>query len=550
MKKDPPYICIVKGFQLVTSEDWYVKNQETLTRICHFFHCIITHHIRKGAGLSSFRLNQCFIVKDEFMKTFIPENLDVDVIIKENPPQIKRFHKDKLISIISLIHEKYETLSKIRKGMEYAPIRSTIFQNNIAHDYTKYLDYLEKVGIIERDRCYQAGKYSMGYRLNETYRETKIKANPDEVTYFPIIKKMRQKSGKKSTTIYPFMDKWFNHNLQIDLDKALKLAEMNYEYELEHPRYEETHSGFKMKNSISSYNSTVMNIHKLAERQFNLSVDPTVFRYHSNLTNLKEDIRTCITYNNQPLVEIDIKNSQPYFSTALFQTENYSQNTEKQKIILYKSENITFQIQSTTNITTKPTLPIPIHNYPSNHPLFLSPMLEKFLKKADREDIRVYVDLIGKGKLYERINEIINDELGINYDKKQLKKSVIFPVFFSSNHVIGQGRGYAKFKKIFRKYFPNVYEAFKIIKRNDKTALACLLQRMESYMVIEVICRRIARERPDLPLFTIHDSIVTTQGNEQYVKSVMEEELERFVDIRSMLKINRWAPEEVRRIAA
>ena len=178
-------------------------------------------------------------------------------------------------------------------------------------------------------------------------------------------------------------------------------------------------------------------------------------------------------------------------------------------------------------------------------------MLEKFLKKTEGEDINEYIKLIRKGKLYERINKIINDVWSINYDKKQLKKSVIFPVFFSSNYVIGQGKGYARFKKIFRQYFPDVYEAFKIIKKNQYTELACILQRMESYMVLEVICKRIAREKPNLPIFTIHDSIVTTEGNEEYVRAVMEKELERFVGIKPMLKMNRWIPqEEIHRIAA
>ena len=78
------------------------------------------------------------------------------------------------------------------------------------------------------------------------------------------------------------------------------------------------------------------------------------------------------------------------------------------------------------------------------------------------------------------------------------------------------------------------------LKKKDRKGLACLLQRMESFMVIEVICRRIAREKPKLPIFTIHDSIVTTKGNEGYVRNVMEEELEQFVGIKPHLKTKEW----------
>jgi len=58
--------------------------------------------------------------------------------------------------------------------------------------------------------------------------------------------------------------------------------------------------------------------------------------------------------------------------------------------------------------------------------------------------------------------------------------------------------------------------------------------------VINVICRRIGKERPDLPLFTIHDCVVTTFGNEAYVKSVMEEELFDFVGSKPMIKVELW----------
>jgi len=67
--------------------------------------------------------------------------------------------------------------------------------------------------------------------------------------------------------------------------------------------------------------------------------------------------------------------------------------------------------------------------------------------------------------------------------------------------------------------------------------LAVLLQLIESYIMIDVVCRRIANEKPDLPVFTIHDSLVTTVGNEEYIRYVMEEEILRMVGFKPSLKI-------------
>ena len=54
------------------------------------------------------------------------------------------------------------------------------------------------------------------------------------------------------------------------------------------------------------------------------------------------------------------------------------------------------------------------------------------------------------------------------------------------------------------------------------------------------ILPRIATDRPDLPVFSIHDSLVTTKGNEEYIEGVMFEELHGAIDIRPHFKKEYW----------
>jgi len=52
------------------------------------------------------------------------------------------------------------------------------------------------------------------------------------------------------------------------------------------------------------------------------------------------------------------------------------------------------------------------------------------------------------------------------------------------------------------------------------------------------------RETPDIPLITIHDSILTTNGNEDIVRSVMQEEFKR-LGVSSSLKEERYDKPEL-----
>jgi hypothetical protein len=74
----------------------------------------------------------------------------------------------------------------------------------------------------------------------------------------------------------------------------------------------------------------------------------------------------------------------------------------------------------------------------------------------------------------------------------------------------------------------------------DHTVMARLLQKIESTVMIQMVANRIARERPELPIFTIHDSIATTLGNEEYVKLVVVEETERLTGLQPKVGIEVW----------
>jgi len=131
--------------------------------------------------------------------------------------------------------------------------------------------------------------------------------------------------------------------------------------------------------------------------------------------------------------------------------------------------------------------------------------------------------LVVNGELYEFLEGVFTKDLGETYSSRQEIKSAVFQVLFTDNRFLGQEA--AKPKRIFKKYFPDVYDIFAEIKRRDKTLLPRLLQSIESYLIIDVIAKRISMEHPDAPIFTIHDSVATTEEYVNDVERIMLEEL-------------------------
>jgi hypothetical protein len=70
--------------------------------------------------------------------------------------------------------------------------------------------------------------------------------------------------------------------------------------------------------------------------------------------------------------------------------------------------------------------------------------------------------------------------------------------------------------------FPSVSDQIKTMKRKDYRHLSHALQRAESRFVIGTICQRIMADRPDLPIVTVHDSILSTDPD--YVADIITHE--------------------------
>ncbi len=417
---------------------------------------------------------------------FIPEKFRIAEHIQKYPPRIKNFNQKYVIYIISQILTLYAYSRKIRDKSKdgFVPLNAESLRKAGIQGYNFYIKYLEDTDVIKPNNHYVPGKVSRGYKIMDKYVGEIV---PVEIEWKPIRDKKKHSKNKKNE----YLSKWFNENLQIDFEGAMKW--INEEYGIV--------DQYDYKKFLAK-TTNIINVYIIYKGQFMHKPDHKTFRYHTSLTNLNKKLRRFITYDHQKLVSVDLKNSQPFFLSCLLLKDLHNNKQDK-------------------GGGRSPT--------PSAHTLIL---LENILK-TNREEINKYLSLVESGKLYEYMIEPFSTQLGKEYTRDD-SKDMILRIFYSKEE------HYVKQREVFEVEFPAISEIIQLLKAEDYKDLSILLQKFESDAILNAVCKRIVKEHSKMPFFTIHDCIVVQEGNEEIVKKKMEEELYKYVGIKPTLKLELW----------
>lgn len=406
----------------------------------------------------------------------------------------KRWKKSHLIIILHFISE-IPTLNKTAYSNGYTHLNSRVLQKYV-RQYKQFLQMLLDEQVLESDNIYIPNEKARGFRFTKTYRTRLVAVECKEIKTDV---KFREK--KFNTKAYPHLTKWFNADLKIN--KELAEAELFFSH------LEQGHvNGYP----ISSFD---FQITKFSNQQFYFFRDITGFRLHTSML-IKKELRPFITYKSEKLVAIDIVNAQPMMSLMLFNLSFYAKGTEG--ITLHNIYPELYNLLSKNTQTTTPTtLPL---------------MVGVIEELQNKEDVKLYKELVLNGQLYEYMGA------KLKMNDRALAKETMFSVLYSANKYFNQKEALPK--RIFCEAFPNVYKLLAMFKAEQKNALAVLLQRIEAKLILSAITKRISIERTELPLFTLHDAIVTTLGNEQYIDMVLKEECAKVFGWPPKTKIEPW----------
>lgn len=456
--------------------------------------------------------------KQEY-KLYVPKSIDIDALLKRDPPKFT-YKRDKFILILHLISSI--NADKKEETIRYTALYSPLLKSKIGTDYPKYFQYLIHHHIIVVDKRYSTISHtSKKYSFTDHHSSSELmeititdKTTIKNATIFVNLEADKDLSilPQKDINDLQYLIKWFNEKLSIDFLQA-----QNYLIQLRDNEiwqqgfyYEKLYE--EIKDPYNTFNKRLIPAYKIKNQQFTTNIDRTSYRFHSPLTSLKKELRKFVKYDGSTLVSIDIKNSQPYLSTVLFNKKYFKKNEIGSKIKIYN--NIDYN-----------NSPI-VHYYVS--------------KNVPPKDVTLFINQVKSGKFYEEFVRLLSKEnlipLEIN-DKRSYAKKVMFRTLFSPNF----HKSFSKEIQVFEKLYPNVFQNFSFLKSNKRyNTLACLLQRIESELILEIICKKISDKFPSVPIFTIHDSVVTTLENRKKVEDIMRSTLTEFIGYKPQLSIEVW----------
>ena len=399
----------------------------------------------------------------------IPSNIDLSSFDDRT--------RNKLIIVLMVLWKSNENRKWRRKNNSYwyrIPISTKHWRLLLGGDYKKYLDILVNMNVIAVNDSYSDGGYTesrpKSYWLCQGYRKTSCFVAIDEKTavrldeyakyQFDALNKDTRNDNLKY--VYAYLEECIRTRTSINIppDKLNDVRDWNL-----------TYNGVVVrkyrKSTIENVGVDDMYMRNLQDKICLWStISKTTHRFYSPVTQMCRALRTYLTGDNDYLVNIDMKNSQPYFI-----------------------------------------------------------LLSCVLKYGMKPDIERYIHIIEDANtdLYSHLGNAIDV-----YDRNEFKNLYLWKSLFGPLRKDDKLMMFIeKDCPTLYKYIYEIKNGFSF-KKDDYAKLSIEAQRNEANIMLGEIAYRIISERPNIYITTIHDSIMVHPENVAFVKNVIEEEFDKY----------------------
>lgn len=453
----------------------------------------------------------------------LPQNINIDFLII-------LLH---LIYQKSIENKKIENNGYIRLYSSY--LRGLDFrENGIYYRYNEHIEFLKENKIIELIDHSISKSESRGFRIHSDIFQKNKQTEKVYLQSNKIKTKLEKRINTRKNEVrteLPHLSKWLDdesNKLQIDEVNALKFIKREYS-----------------NHDSKEYKHREMFIKEFEMNKTTFSRDGKDNRLHTVMSRLPKDLKPFVTFDNIPIVEIDIKNSQPFILGYLILNSILKNNeTSFSKLIFRKINNPIKTKYYNKKINKNYRINI---KYINN----ISISLQNISSELNFTELIGYIDLVKCKQIYETISEklyekgIIKDVLSTNrnnssfsvnlFDKKE--KRIIEKYFQSKRDAakkITLNALYSKPKpkkendtiKGFFSLIPSVYKFVNAFKQDDYKLFSILMQRIEAKAMLDNVTKKIAKNHPEMLLFTRHDSICTTID----FKDILEKEMQLYLN--------------------
>jgi hypothetical protein len=417
------------------------------------------------------------------------------------------------------VNKKFKQGNRV---LGYVPLSSKVLKTVLGESSTPVLKHLkESLNIIERDDKFSVGVSSYGYRLTKNYRKSgfKFRNITDPVIKKSLLvyrkKKLAEQRLKLGELVY--LTKWFiKPNLILDKEKALNYVEFfknnlpNQLNRLQLTKKQQDEANCFIENTYAYSLHQIETWGKVPK----LFVDNKGERLYTPLTNLLSPLRNFLTHNGEQLTSIDLKSSQPlHFLLTLNKLFWRTQG----RYTLKRLNGVLWRSMKENN--TVSTITMLLNKYHKNIETLDNKGFDGLEHMVPR-----YSNLVASGKLYQFISESFKDKFNKTgkpdpFDTvPKAKKQMLKLMYNNPKNPYTDKRPF----ELFCSYFPVEGQIMSELKSRDYRDFAILLQKLESHILLRDVCNQIFELDANIPIYTVHDSIITTTSNLEVVKGVIE----------------------------
>ncbi len=413
---------------------------------------------------------------------WVPQSLDPNALLEEHGLALG----ERVLWLGHTVLTRLVVDPRCRDAGE-APLSAAILRRTLGWRYLAPVRELAgRLGYVLHDRSYSTGRFSQGYRIGREYVHARLRQ-------------------------YTIRDAGLLENIRRERERmadeqARRLAEPGSTISRQVFEHLRQNLDRLRIDRVEPRSPTEQIIIDRIRRRASWAKVCEYGRLHTALTSLPRRLRQYLRVDGRRLAGVDIGESQPLF--------------------------VALGLASNTHGTAPPHHTPAAQPHPTPHhrapPLMLhhdyqtgndsgyahrgeSPTM---LHHATA-DLGDWLGLCERRGLYQAVADLLAVE------RKAVKESVMAALFGRPEHRTRASRA-------LERLFPDTWAAIRATKREfGYASLAHAGQRMESAFVFGRCIPRLMAEYKSLPLLTIHDSIVTSEGNEQIVRDVMADEFAR-----------------------
>ena len=426
---------------------------------------------------------------------------------------------------LATLNKDFKVTKKGGKSRTWVSLPYTAFQGIGGSKYVALRQKLLDAGILECDGSFSYTKHeTYGFRLGKQFRSKRgqYRTIKDASVEELLIKHRRAEldQAKQRIRKIAFVAKgWLQPDL-IELDKSAALNFLELYDSVMHRRLKKrftqlrTTAAEQEEHSTQAQNRFDHALHQVEQWGENtqLTVDKKGGRFYNPLGLLLSPLRNFVTYTGQPLVVLDLKNSQPLHLLLLLD-HRFWQADSRQTWSLRKLNPDLWEAAT-------------IHQEAGGDQRAAGHLIESSIskKQAELEDSTNthFAELVFAGKLYEFMAETFRGKYftrqGVDRfgTRDHAKREMLKLMYFDNEQTYSPSqKPYEEFGRL----FPGVAKVMDRLKSRSYKDFSVLLQKLEAHFLLHKVCRQVYTKHPTAWFTTIHDAIVATAEHADLVET-------------------------------